>query len=103
LDLAISLWGDKKVTEYIGGPFSKEEITERLKREIDNYKNYKIQYWPLYLKDNNNFIGGCGLRPYKEDTLDLKLTAGVRCSCRVHTIKNTGHSADSAKFENEYI
>lgn len=66
LNDAIGLWGDPEVTKFISanGKMSKEQITERLTKEIDNYKNFKVQYWPIYLIKNDKNIGCCGLRPY---------------------------------------
>jgi RimJ/RimL family protein N-acetyltransferase len=60
------LWGDDEVTKYIGGPFNEEMIQKRLLLETQNQERFKIQYWPLFLKENGSFIGCCGLRPYKE-------------------------------------
>lgn len=67
LHLAESLWGNKDVTRYISanGEFSEKEIKEKLDKEINNQKEYGIQYWPIFLKDTNEFIGCCGLRPYQ--------------------------------------
>ncbi len=60
------LWGNKDVTKYISatGKMTEKEILERLERESDTYTKYKIQYFPIYLKEDNKFIGCCGLRPY---------------------------------------
>ena len=66
LELAQKLWGNRQVTEYISGKgfFSEKEITERLIKEIRNQEQYKVQYWPIFMKDTKEFIGCCGLRPY---------------------------------------
>ena len=64
---AKSLWGDNEVTKFIGGPFSEDMIQSRLRLEIQNQAQFKIQYWPLFLKTDGSFIGCCGLRPYKQD------------------------------------
>ena len=34
LPLAQALWGDLEVTRFFGGPFSTEEVSRRLEREI---------------------------------------------------------------------
>ena len=34
LPLALALWGDPQVTRFIGGPFSHEQIEEKLRNEI---------------------------------------------------------------------
>ncbi|WP_411680318.1 GNAT family N-acetyltransferase [Clostridium thailandense] len=66
---ALELWGDLEVTKFIAsnGKMSKEQIYERLKKEIENYNKFKVQYWPIYLIDSNENIGCCGLRPYDFD------------------------------------
>jgi RimJ/RimL family protein N-acetyltransferase len=67
IDLAKDLWGNDEVTKFIGGSFSFEQIQTRLLREISNYNQYGIQYWPVFLRKDNSFIGCCGLRPYKPE------------------------------------
>ena len=63
---AILLWGNKEVTQYISatGKMTETAILDRLNKEIDTYSKYKIQYFPIYKKENDKFIGCCGLRPY---------------------------------------
>jgi RimJ/RimL family protein N-acetyltransferase len=63
--LARALWGDIEVTRYFGGPFSDEEITQRLQREITRMNTYRFQYWPIHMLADNEHVGCCGLRPYK--------------------------------------
>ena len=46
---------------------SKEQAHQRLKREILNYNNTTIQYWPIYFIENNQNVGCCGLRPYDSE------------------------------------
>ena len=60
------LWGNKEVTRYISatGNMTETTILERLEKEVDTYSKYKIQYFPIYKKEDNKFIGCCGLRPY---------------------------------------
>jgi RimJ/RimL family protein N-acetyltransferase len=65
LPLARELWGDIEVTRFFGGPFSEEEIGERLEREISRMKAYQFQCWPIHLLSDNEHVGCCGLRPYK--------------------------------------
>ncbi|MCX6829654.1 MAG: GNAT family N-acetyltransferase [candidate division Zixibacteria bacterium] len=67
LNLAIGLWGDPEVTGLIGGPFSEEQIRERLAAEIANMKAHRVQYWPIFLLSSGEHVGCCGLRPYKLD------------------------------------
>ncbi|HEX7512581.1 MAG TPA: hypothetical protein VF464_04335 [Candidatus Methylomirabilis sp.] len=37
------------MTKLIGGPFSKEQVAERLSREITTMQSHGIQYWPMFL------------------------------------------------------
>jgi RimJ/RimL family protein N-acetyltransferase len=66
-DLAMDLWGDAEVTRLIGGPFSEEEVRERLSREIATIRLNGIQYWPIFLLATGEHVGCCGLRPYRLD------------------------------------
>ncbi len=63
-DLAKSLWGDPDVTKLIGGVYSDEMITARLKREILTQRDHQVQYWPIFELPTDDFIGVCGLTPY---------------------------------------
>src|SRR5215813_6985824 len=47
--LAVALWGDPRVTAFIGGPFSEEEIRQRLEREMALQHDHGLQYWPIFL------------------------------------------------------
>lgn len=66
IGLARTLWGDEDVTRFIcaSGLFSEQDIHARLNREIKNYQQYGMQYWPIFNKEDGDFIGCCGLRPY---------------------------------------
>jgi ribosomal-protein-alanine N-acetyltransferase len=64
LSLARDLWGDIAVTRFFGGPFSDEEICQRLEREIARMNTHQFQYWPIHLLSGNDHVGCCGLRPY---------------------------------------
>jgi predicted GNAT superfamily acetyltransferase len=48
------------VTRLFGGPFSLEQVRERLATEMAR----PLQYWPVF--DSREFIGCCGLRPREE-------------------------------------
>jgi RimJ/RimL family protein N-acetyltransferase len=65
--LARELWGDAVVTRFFGGPFSDEEVSERLQREITRMDTHQFQYWPIHLLSSNEHVGCCGLRPYKPE------------------------------------
>jgi ribosomal-protein-alanine N-acetyltransferase len=67
LPLARALWGDPQVARYIGGPFSEEQIQQRLAREISSMSMHRVQYWPVFSLADGEFAGCCGLRPYKPE------------------------------------
>jgi RimJ/RimL family protein N-acetyltransferase len=53
------------VTRFFGGPFSDEEIGQRLEREISRMETYGFQYWVIHLLADDQHVGCCGLRPYR--------------------------------------
>ena len=73
IGLAESLWGNPEVTKYIcaTGKFSKEDIWNRLNKEINNDLEYHVQYWPIFDLESKKLIGCCGLRPYDEKTYEI--------------------------------
>ncbi len=66
--LALGLWGDPAVTRFIDarGKLTKEQVRERLSREIALQQQFGIQYWPVFLLEDNSHVGCCGLRPHGE-------------------------------------
>jgi len=64
LESAFEIWGDDEVSKLVGGPFSRNQVHERLLKEIRNQASYKIQYWPVFLLETGEHIGCCGLKPY---------------------------------------
>ncbi|TGA96943.1 N-acetyltransferase [Sporolactobacillus shoreae] len=69
INLANSLWGEPAVTKFISanGLFSKEQVHDRLNKEIKSDQQYNVQYWPLFELKTNKHIGCCGLHPYDLD------------------------------------
>ena len=63
LPLAVALLGDPEGTRLIGGPFDEDAIRSRLAREIEQQYLHGFQYWPIFLLENGEFVGRCGLRP----------------------------------------
>ena len=61
IKLAKLLWGNPEVTRYIcaSEKFSEEDISNRLKKEVENHCVYQVQYWPFFTLDSNELIG-CG-------------------------------------------
>lgn len=67
LPLALALWGDQRVTQFIGGPFSPEQIEHRLKKENDSLQEHHFQYWPVFLLSDGQHVGCAGIRPYRPE------------------------------------
>jgi [ribosomal protein S5]-alanine N-acetyltransferase len=73
LPLAIMLWSDPRVSAFIGGPFTEEDVSARLHREIEMELSCKVQYWPVFLLQDGELAGCAGLRPYGDDEHILEL------------------------------
>lgn len=65
LKMAQSLWGDLRVTQRFDarGAWSEREVQTRLEQEIQFQRQHGVQYWPVFIKDTERFIGAVGLRP----------------------------------------
>ncbi len=81
ISLARELWGDPNVTRWIGGPFSAEEVQRRLGREIESQSTYGVQYWPIFLLVDGEFVGCGGLRTYKIDEGIYEMGLHLRPAC----------------------
>lgn len=81
VDLGLRLWGDAEVTRFIGGPFSREWVEQRLEREIANQATIGAQYWPIFTLDDDSFAGCCGLRPENPEDNILALGFHLLPSC----------------------
>ena len=71
VDLASSLWCDPRVMHYLGGPYTGEEVVERIEREIANDLAHGVQYWPVFIA--NEFAGCCGLKPHRPEERELEI------------------------------
>ena len=65
LPLARQLWGDPEVTRFLGGPFTEEQIRQRLERHLALLRDYRVQYWPIFLLETGDHVGCGGLQPYR--------------------------------------
>ena len=91
-DLAIGLWGDGEVTKLIGGPFSRAQVEERLRREIANLHAQGVQYWPVFFLSTGEHLGCCGLRPYQPDERIFEIGFHIR-----HTHWGRGYASEAAR------
>lgn len=69
LELAVSLWGDPRVTRLIDARprLTRDDVRERLELEIRHQRELGVQYWPFFLLESGDFAGCCGLKPYEGD------------------------------------
>lgn len=64
LPLARRLWADADVMRFLTrAPLDDAAIRARLERERDNHERLGFQYWPMFLKETDAFVGCCGLKP----------------------------------------
>jgi RimJ/RimL family protein N-acetyltransferase len=63
--LARNLWSDADVMTFLGGPLSDEKVRERMRAEMACQQRHGVQYWPIFEKDTDDFVGCCGLRPWE--------------------------------------
>ncbi len=98
IELAFSLWGETEVTKYISatGIFTDEQIKNRLETEIENYKKYKVQYFPIFSLETDDLIGCCGFRLYKNENNIYELGFHLR---KKHWRKGYGFEAASKMIE----
>jgi [ribosomal protein S5]-alanine N-acetyltransferase len=66
---ALELWGNPEVTKFIvaDGKMLKEQVHQRLKKEIETFNKANIQYWPIYSIETHDNVGCCGVRPYDSE------------------------------------
>jgi RimJ/RimL family protein N-acetyltransferase len=96
-ELAMTLWGDPEVTRLIGGPFSKEQVEERLAQEISTMASHGVQYWPIFLLASGEHAGCCGLRPCKPEQNIFEIGFHIR---RAHW--GQGYALEAARAVIDY-
>jgi RimJ/RimL family protein N-acetyltransferase len=62
--LAIVL-SDPESMKFYPHPFTKEEVENWIKWNVENYKRYGFGLWAVILKDTNQLIGDCGITMQK--------------------------------------
>jgi ribosomal-protein-alanine N-acetyltransferase len=77
LPLAQSLWGDLEVSRFLG-TFSPEAVQQRLNLEIANDNICHVQYWPMFFRSSEDFVGCAGLRPYRPEQRIFELGYHLR-------------------------
>jgi RimJ/RimL family protein N-acetyltransferase len=62
----VALWGDTRVTRYIGGmPLSREDVWSRLLRYIGHWAALGFGYWVAREKASGRFVGEVGFADYR--------------------------------------
>ncbi|WP_414441175.1 GNAT family N-acetyltransferase [Burkholderia sp. 22PA0106] len=77
-DLINHVFGDPIVTRFEGGDWSRQQVEDRLRLEISTLAERNMQYWPIFLKENGEFVGCCGLRPHDPEQNILELGCQLR-------------------------
>jgi len=78
LPLAHALWGDPRVTTFIGGPCSEAQVETRLQTEMRTRTESGVQYWPVFLLQREKHAGCAGLRPYDSTAGILEMGVHLR-------------------------
>jgi len=91
-ELALGLWGDPRVTEFIDnrGKLDADEVRDRLDQEIANAKTYGVQYWPIFLRSTNEHVGCCGLRAYDLSRIIYEIGFHIRSDYWGHGFAQEG-------------
>jgi len=97
--LALLLWGDENVTRYISktGKFTEQEIVNKLHLEVENLDKFNVQYWPIFEKVTEEFIGCCGLRPYEIENRIYEIGFHLR-----HKYWGKGFASEAARATIQY-
>jgi ribosomal-protein-alanine N-acetyltransferase len=62
-----SIFSDSETMEYYPNPFSFEQTQNWVKRNQERYQEDGYGLWAICMKENNEFIGDCGLVKQKVD------------------------------------
>jgi ribosomal-protein-alanine N-acetyltransferase len=74
LNDARKLWGNPNIMKFISKlPYTDEQITELLHKQVMRDKESGLQYWKLHQKSDDDFAGCCGFRVYDEEKKILEL------------------------------
>ncbi len=67
-----NLNADSDVIKYTGDPpFESIDKARKFIQEYDHYKNFGFGRWAVIRKQDDSFIGWCGLKHNEEDEIDL--------------------------------
>jgi RimJ/RimL family protein N-acetyltransferase len=69
-ELARSLWGDADVMALLGGALAEDKVREKLQAEMTCLEKHRVQYWPIFERESDEFVGCCGTRPWNYPPFD---------------------------------
>ena len=49
---------------FLGGRLSDDNVRDKLRAEMACSEQHGLQYWPIFEKRTDEFVGCCGLRPW---------------------------------------
>jgi RimJ/RimL family protein N-acetyltransferase len=52
---------DPEAMQYYPEPFNQEKVEKWIRWNLDNYKKYNHGLWAVILKDEESFLGDCGI------------------------------------------
>jgi [ribosomal protein S5]-alanine N-acetyltransferase len=74
LDDLVTLYGDPEVMRFLGGPRNPDEVEQVLQGYIREYQMYGHAFFAIIRKDDEQFIGHCGLLDQEvEDRPEIEL------------------------------
>ncbi len=97
-DNLYKILSDEETMKYYPSPFSEDKVENWIKWNIENYNKYGHGLWAVILKDNNQFIGDCGITMQE---IDGEILAEVG----YHINKaywNKGYASEASKAVIEY-
>ncbi|TQS76214.1 GNAT family N-acetyltransferase [Ornithinibacillus gellani] len=89
---------DSESMQYYPHPFNQGEVKNWIKWNVENYKQYNHGLWAVVLKEEDTFIGDCGITMQDIDGIRLP-------EIGFHIIKkywNKGYATEAASACKEY-
>lgn len=101
--LASALWGDPEVMYFIDARYRVDatQIEQKLDTELKLQELHNMQYWPIFLIDNGQHVGCCGLRPKEVTARIFEFGVHLRKAYWITGLAaEAGHAAINYAFEN---
>ena len=88
-----AILSDKETMKYYPCPYDDEGVLRWLKWSYENYEKHGFGLWAVELKDNNEFIGDCGITLQNIDGEEV-YEIGYHCNKKFW---NSGYISEAAK------